>query len=323
VTSQPIDEVLHSIRMQDVVYCRSLLCAPWGIAFPPLRDRLMFHAVSRGQCWIEVPGSPARLIRAGEVALLPHGRGHRLLSSPGQGATPLFDLPRRMLPGGIEEIAIGSGSDPAILLCAAAYFDDPIVRLLVTLFPDSLVMLSTSSVQDTGIAGTLELLEAEAVAPRVGTETVVVRLVELVVVQALREWSRRVASHDLGWMAALQDRYIARAVALMHRAPTSAWTLVSLAREVGLSRSALARRFVTAIGVPPMEYLTHLRMNVAMNHLRQPDATVAQAAAAAGFSSEAAFSRCFKRVIGLPPGSFRRSKVGVTPPHDVREAVAD
>jgi len=130
----------------------------------------------------------------------------------------------------------------------------------------------------------------------------------VLVIQAIRSWIKTDPAAQTGWLGALQDRQIGRAISLIHRDPARAWTVASLARELAMSRSAFAARFTELVDKPAMQYVTRWRMLVAVDALREDDATVAELASRLGYRSEAAFARAFKRVIGVPPGAVKRAQ---------------
>src|SRR4029079_850363 len=144
-------------------------------------------------------------------------------------------------------------------------------------------------------------------AGRPGSETVLAKLSELLFVEAVRRYAESLPDSQTGWLAGLRDPHVARALALLHADVTRNWSVDDLGREVGLSRSALADRFIRLIGVPPMHYLANWRMQVATQHLRNTRASLGQVAETVGYDSEAAFSRAFKKAFGTAPATWRRS----------------
>jgi transcriptional regulator GlxA family with amidase domain len=140
------------------------------------------------------------------------------------------------------------------------------------------------------------------------------RMSEMMFIDAVRRYVDVLPEDSRGWLAGLRDRFVGRALALMHDAPATQWTVDELGRRVGLSRSALHERFSEMIGQPPMQYLANWRMQVASALLRTTNATVASVALDVGYDSEAAFTRAFKRLVGTPPATWRRQKEGRTPP---------
>jgi AraC-like DNA-binding protein len=152
---------------------------------------------------------------------------------------------------------------------------------------------------------------AESTAPRAGGATVLAKLSELLFVEAVRQYIEALPQEQTGWLAGLRDRFVGRALALMHQDPAYPWTVDELAQQIGLSRSALAERFGELLGQPPMQYLTRWRILLAAQHLLSGSRGVAQVAEEVGYQSEAAFSRAFKRELGVPPATWRKNG-GVT-----------
>ena len=150
-------------------------------------------------------------------------------------------------------------------------------------------------------------MAAEARTLRPGGETVITRLADVLVIQAIRSWLARDPAARTGWLGALQDEQIGRAITLIQRDPARPWTIASLAYEVAMSRSAFAARFSQLVGEPPMHYVTRWRMHLALTWLKEDRATLGELALRLGYQSEAAFSRAFKRCMGVPPGAVRRS----------------
>ena len=309
---KPVDalgEALHLLRMSGVFYCRSEFTAPWGLELPPMRDCLMFHVVTSGPCWIEVEGAEPRALRPGDLALVPHGEGHRLLGEPGARAAGLFDLPRELLSERYEILRHGGGGTPSTIVCGAVRFDHPAAHRLVELLPPLITIEAWSSPEADWLQGTLRFMAAEASELRPGGETVITRLADILVIQAIRSWIAQDAQAQSGWLGALQDPQIGRAITLIHRDPARAWTVASLAAEVTMSRSAFAARFTELVGEPVMHYVTRWRMQLAATWLQEDDAPLGELASRLGYQSEAAFSRAFKRFIGVPPGAARRAEV--------------
>jgi len=303
----PLGEALHLLRMSGTFYCRSEFTAPWGLELPEIPDCLMFHAVTAGQCWLVVDGVEPEPLRPGDLALVPHGRGHLLASEPGARAAKLFDLPRELVSERYEILRHGGGGASTTIVCGAVRFDHPAARHLVDLLPKLITVDAWRSPQSEWIQSTLRFMAAEAMALRPGGETVITRLADILVIQAIRTWIERDAAARTGWLGALQDRQIGRAIMLVHRDPARAWTVASLAADVAMSRSAFAARFTELVGESPMHYVARWRMHVALASLKEDGAKLGELASRLGYQSEAAFSRAFKRFIGVSPGAVRRS----------------
>lgn len=305
----PLGEALHSLRMSGAFYCRSEFTAPWGLALPAMPHSLMLHVVTEGECWLQIEGHEPLLLQPFDLLMVPHGLGHILVSRPGTLATPLFDLPRDYSAERYEVIRQGGGGAATGLVCSAVRFDHPAAHRLISLLP-ALIHIRNAQSQPNGvhtewIRSTLQFVAAEARDLRPGGETVITRLADVLVIQVIRTWIERDPAAQSGWLGALQDRQIGRAIAQIHREPARAWTLASMAQIAAMSRSAFAARFNELVGEPAMHYLARWRMQVALTWLREGDRAIADMAEQLGYQSEAAFSRAFKRVMGVAPSAAR------------------
>jgi AraC-like DNA-binding protein len=304
--SDPLGEALHFLRMNGAFYCRSELTAPWGLTLPPMPGYVWFHVVTSGRFWLEA-GDAEQLLGPGDLALVPHGEGHALRSEPGAPAPGILELERELVSDRYEILRHGGGGPPTTLICGAVRFDHPAARNLVGTLPEIIHVESTSSPRTDWMQDALRLMAAEARELRPGGEAVITRLGDILVIQAIRTWIETDPAARSGWLGALKDRQIGRAITLIHRDPARAWTLASLAEEVAMSRSAFAARFTELVGEPAMAYVARWRMNLALDALKDQRSTVAELANRLGYRSEAAFARAFKRIIGTPPGTIRRT----------------
>lgn len=305
VTPDPLGEALHLLRMSGTFYCRSELTAPWALAMPAVQGCLSFHVVTAGRCLIEV-GEESVLLHPGDLALVPHGEGHKLSSDAGVQAPRLDELRHEHVSERYAILRHGGGGAATSLVCGAVRFDHPAAHHLVKVLPRVIYVESSASPEMEWMQSTLRFMAAEAKAMRPGGETVITRLADVLVIQAIRSWIERDPSAQTGWLGALQDAQIGRAISLIHREPARAWTVQALAEEVAMSRSAFAARFTELVGEPVMHYVARWRMHVAVTWLKEEDAGIADLAGRLGYQSEAAFSRAFKRFMGISPGSVRR-----------------
>jgi AraC-like DNA-binding protein len=303
--ADPLGEALHLVRMSGAFYCRSELTGDWGLTMPAMPGHLWFHVVTLGRAEIETPREVVRL-EEGDLALVPHGAGHVLRSGPGVPVPGILSLDREPVSERYEVLRHGDGGAPTGLICGAVRFDHPAARSLVALLPEVLHVSAAAAPRLDWMPGTLRLMAAEAQALRPGGEAVITRLADILVIQALRTWIETDPAARTGWLGALQDRHIGRALALVHRDPARAWTVASLADELAMSRSAFAARFTELVGEPPLTYVARWRMGLARAALEAEGVTVAELAARLGYRSEAAFARAFKRVTGEAPGAVRR-----------------
>jgi AraC-like DNA-binding protein len=291
--------------MNGAFYARSELTAPWGMTLPPMPGYMWFHVPTSGRVLLVTDGAETEL-RPGDFTLVPHGEGHGLLSEPGAPAPGILDIERESVSDRYERIRHGGGGAPTTLICGAVRFDHPAARSLVEILPRTIHLESVGSPRLEWMQSTLRLMALEAGELRPGGEAVITRLADILVVQAIRSWLETDPAAESGWLGALQDRQIGRAIALIHREPERRWTVASLAHELAMSRSAFAARFTELVGEPVMQYVARWRMQVALSALRDEGATVGELAGRLGYRSEAAFARAFKRVTGFAPGSVRR-----------------
>ena len=303
----PLSESLQLLRMSSTLYSRCYFTSPWGLELPALPGMLMFHVVTVGHCWLDVDGAVLRLLQRGDFVLVPRGTGHSLLSHPGATTVPLFDMPREYLSERYEIIRHAGGGAPTEIVCGTMQVDNPGAVQLLTLLPPVIGSAVMSPVHKEWLLSTLQLMAEEAVDSKGGRETLLARLADVVVMHAIRSWIDNDPAASTGWLQALRDRQIGRAIALIHDDPSRPWTVASLAEEVAMSRSAFATRFAELVGMTVMQYVTQWRMQVAMSLLKSDGVRVSDLALRLGYQSEAAFSRAFKRFMGFSPSSVKRA----------------
>jgi AraC-like DNA-binding protein len=305
VVTDPLGEALYQLRLSGTLYCRADLTAPWGIEVPSLDGCLALVVVTAGSCRLEIDGSEPRHLSAGSLTLLPHGTPHVFRSGAGVPAEPLFGLPVEMLSDCYELLSHGGGGELTQVTYGMLRFETATGDRLARQLP-AVLHLDGWDADDAGwLNSTLRLIAREAQELRPGGETVLTRLADVLVIQAIRAWLAGAPEARQGWLAALRDEQVGRALAAIHRAPGRDWSLISLAREAGMSRSAFAERFTALVGEPAMRYLADWRMQSARTHLHATTEPLSAVAHRFGYQSEAAFGRAFKRAFGVSPGSVR------------------
>jgi AraC-like DNA-binding protein len=306
--TDPVGEALHLLRMNGAFYCRIEMTAPWGMTMPAMPNHLWFHVVTAGTCWLGTGGGPPRVMGPGELVLVPHGQGHALLSEPGVPTPSVLDLPREMVSDRYEMVRYGGGGAPTQAICGAIRFDQPSARHLIGVLPETVHIEATGSSPDSWMPSLLRLMANEARELRPGGEEVITRLSDILVIQAIRTWLEADPAARTGWLGALHDPQLGRALALIHRQPERAWTVADLANELAMSRSAFSARFTKVVGEPVMRYVTRWRMQVALRSFEDGQTTTAELARKLGYRSEAAFARAFKRVLGVSPGAAKKRR---------------
>jgi len=333
MSQDTLSDVLRSVRLRSAVFYFVSCEGQWVAEAPASReiaDAVMpdaehvieYHVVTAGECWAAIAGEQPRKLKRGDIIMLPQGDAHVVSSAPGLRANSnvdsFFEMQHNQRPfrvhysDGAMPVSVdryGNGSPPLVasdtgttLVCGFIGCDvRPFNPLLATL--PRLLHLSGAGERSEQFA---QLAAEESARKRPGAEALLERLSEMMFVDAIRRHVEQLPEESTGWLAGLRDRFVGRALALLHDRPAANWTVEQLSREVGLSRSALHERFVELIGQPPMQYLTQWRMQAASRLLRDTRATVASVALDVGYESEAAFARAFKRAVGAPPAAWRR-----------------
>lgn len=312
-SQDPLAETLQLLRLSGTLYCQSELTAPWSIDLPQLEGCMMFHIVTEGRCFLQVEGEDPVLLEKGNLALVPHGQGHLAYTDPHCPTSKLFDLPIHKVSERFETLCHGGGGAPTQLLCGVVRFDHVAAAQLIAQLPKVLTVDAWEDGKDAWLHSTMRFLTREAKELRPGSETVMTRLADILVIQMIRSWIEHEPEQERGWFAALRDAQIGQAMLAIHQNPAESWTLERLARRASLSRSTFAARFTDLVGEPAMRYLTRWRLQLAHTQLREGKQTLAALALECGYRSEAAFCRAFKRRYGIPPGRVRRTSEGLPP----------
>jgi AraC-like DNA-binding protein len=308
VISDPVADIVADVvattRGGSLMYCRNRFHAPWGAAFPA-GNLASFHVITAGACWLSAEGTgPVQLTR-GDVALIPSGAAHELSDAPQRPARPMTEIAGRALDDGAppSDLVI-EGDGPATTWICGGYRLTAGARHPLTSVLPAVVVITAAEARGTGLSAAVDLIAAEAGGTGPGAPAVMASLVDLLLVYLLRAWFA--GHHDDAWSRALSDPVVGTALSLIHADPGRAWTLDALARATGAPRATLTRRFASLTGQSPMAYLAAWRMSLAARKLRDGDATVRQIAHEAGYDSEFAFARAFKRATGSAPGTYRK-----------------
>jgi len=308
-SSDPLGEVLQLLQLTGVLYCNAELTDPWGIEVPELPGVMNVEVVTSGHCWLEIEGEAPMFMPEGSLVLIPRGNRHKLRGKQGDKVTRLEDIPVERIGDRFENMRFGGGGRRTLVTYYGVRFDPYLADRLIRLLPNVL-HLRTHVDDGSWLHSTIRFIAQEATQRQPGSETVITRLADILVIQAIRTWIESVREETQGWIAALHDRQIGKAMSLMHRQPEHDWRVETLAREIGMSRSGFSARFTSLVGEPVLQYLTALRMQLAHRELRQTSDTLARIAERVGYQSEPAFNRAFKRVVGIPPGAVRKMHVG-------------
>jgi AraC-like DNA-binding protein len=326
-----LSDVLRAVRLTGAVFFDVEASAPWVVEAPAVREVasyvlpgaehvIEYHLVVAGSAYAGIAGEPPEHVKAGDLVIFPQGDPHVFSSHPGM-RTPANPSAHQLPPGTRLPIAMqqGGGGERAALICGFIGCDrEPYNPLLATL-PRTLIVREEQLTRRP-VAPLVAVAVSESKDRRSGGECVLSRLSELLFVEAVRLYVEGLSHDARGWLAGLRDPQIGQALALLHGMPARAWTLEELATEVGMSRSLLAERFVHFAGLPPMQYLAQWRMQLAAERLRSTNDSLAAIAERIGYGSESAFSRAFKRLVGVAPANFRQGIVSTSGGGESRSA---
>lgn len=285
---------------------------------PGCEHVMEYHMLAKGGGWATISGHPPVKLSAGDIVMFPHGDAHILSSAPGMEPfrlTPQWIFSTRdaarPLPISYHHGVLKPGTpmpiEEANTVAVCGFFGCDLTPFnpLISALPRILHLPATQA--GTWISRIIEQAVIESNNPRPGADAVLERLSEMMFVDAARRYLDTLPDGATGWLAGLRDRYVGKALALIHERPEHRWTLDILVREVGLSRSALHDRFVGFLGQAPMQYLAKWRIQYATRLLRETRHNVATVALDVGYESEAAFTRAFKRLVGVPPAAWRKT----------------
>ena len=315
-----LSEMLRAVRLTGSVFLNGSFTAPFRILSPKrfdertplarLRHISIFHLVAHGRCTFQTATGKRHDVGTGDILLMPFTDTHTFWNGSATETVSALDVVR---PGPIEGMLTmnyGGGGEETRLVCgyleSSEFMFAPVFRTL----PEALVEHTGDGRIGELLASTVREIVALVDAATPGSQLMLGRLMEMLFVEVLRRHIARLPAGSQGWLAAINDPIVSRALQLVHADPGKRWTAESLARAAGSSRTVLAERFNALLGRPPIDYVTSWRIQLAAENLRGTDASIRKVAADVGYESEAAFNRAFKRVTGTTPGRWRE---GISP----------
>jgi AraC-like DNA-binding protein len=313
-----VSELLLGMRLTGVSYRRLDLVPPFGVRFGTEPGRALFHFVAAGTVFLRGLGesaqvssaqvSSAQVLRAGDAVLLPRGGEHDLVSAPDLPSQDVAGFETTELCKSVSAISVCSdasrGAKDAVVFSGCMEFDLGGMHPLIGLMPE-VMLVGTLLDRQPEIAPMLQAMEREVRTERAGSAGILARLADVVSASIVRGWVECGCNDVQGWLEALRDPRLSRAVSALHREPGRNWTVSELASETGASRSVFAERFLAVTGQTPLRYARELRMRLAAEWIGRDRVPIVTAAERLGYGSQAAFSRAFKRVTGHPPGAAR------------------
>jgi AraC-like DNA-binding protein len=312
-----LSELLKGVRLTGSVFLNGRFSAPFGVISPArwspddpagrLRHVSVFHLIAQGGCRMQMPTGVEVDLSAGDLVLIPFTPEHRFWGGGYDG--PFTEADDIVSPGPVSGLAVidhGGGGEVTRLVCgfleSAELAPTPLFRTLPTVLVEKTSEDPVLAATAASVAALIDRLEHEA---QPGAPIVLGRMMELLFVEVLRRHANRLPDGEKGVLAACRDPIVARALAAIHKDAARSWTVETLAREAGASRTVLSERFGAILGQPPMDYLGSWRMQVAGDMLRTTGKPLIDVAEAVGYASVAAFSRAFSRTVGVSPGAWR------------------
>ncbi len=302
--TDPLSDVLALVRTSHYMSGALEAAGNWCVHFPPFKG-VRFYAAVRGRCSLAIEGTrePVR-VEEGNCLIFPSGHPFSIgsdLSLPPLNALDLFEATAAGQPMRVNEGGEFAG------IAGLFTVNGEHAKSLWGLLP---VVFNVQADSDRSVLRwALERLRDELQHPRPGSVLFAQQLATMVLIQALRLHIAAAAQYTVGWLYALTDVRLGKAIGCIHKEPSRKWSVLELARRAGMSRTAFAVRFKQAVGQSPIDYLTEWRMVLARERLTSGTESVAQIAVSLGYESESAFSTAFKRVMGVSPRQQRSPKV--------------
>jgi AraC-like DNA-binding protein len=319
MAADPLSDVLKAVRLTGAAFFEVVARAPWVAEQPPREiilpqllpggeNLIAYHVLVEGNCFANILGEKPIAMKEGDVIIFTRGDPHVLSSRPGMRAEPqvagaLDGLSASRLPFLVN--LGGDGPVTAKFVCGFLACDAQPFNPLLDNLPPVILAGDTLRGEICWLDQLIRMATVESADKRAGGEGVLAKLSELMFIEVVRRHLESLPTEQTGWLAGLRDPSVGRALSLIHAAAARNWTVEELAKEAGLSRSVLAERFATLVGMPPMHYLARWRMQIATGLLHQ-GINIANVAADVGYGSEAAFSRAFKKLVGTSPSGRRR-----------------
>jgi AraC-like DNA-binding protein len=311
-----LSEVLKVVKLQGALFYNGEFSSPWSFYSPPsrtvaayvapdARHVIVYHLLTEGRASARLADGARIMLEAGDIVIFPHGDAHFLENGPPAKSVDMGKELARILSQGLKRSTLGGGGETTKFVCGFMACEPRLSQVFLSGLPPLFKVSIRNDASGRWLENSIRFSVNEADTPRAGGEAVLAKLSEVLFVETLRTYIAHLPPEQTGWLAGARDSEVGKTLALMHRNPAHPWTIASLAREAGVSRSVLAERFRHYLSEPPMAYLTRWRLQLGAQMLASTSYSVAQIASEVGYESEAAFNRAFKREFEAPPARFR------------------
>ena len=303
-----LSEVLRLAKFTAGVTLDATARAPWCVSVAASSSVARAHLVIDGECIVKAGSGEEVALKSGEIAFVPRGDAHVIGSSVDGDARAFSALVKAPVAGELTPISVGGAGAATRWIALSASCERHLADSLIAALPAVMKVDLSNASALYWLTDALGLTLSASAAPPIGASAERSRLAELVIVEAISRYVYGLPLGGKGWLAGLSDRFVGRALALVHGRPSEPWTVERLGRHVGLSRSALAERFSQVMGEPIFSFLTRWRLQVAAEYLLTTQRPIESIAHEAGYESAGAFSVAFKRVFGKPPSIWRKKR---------------
>ena len=310
-------EILAAVKLKGAMFFRAEFTSPWRLTSPASKELapslapgaphlVIYHLVLEGGALARTAEGRSLVLEPGDVVIFPHGDPHDLLSAEGKGDDLTSSIVEKIAKHDLHPLRAGGGGEQTRFVCGFMACDPFLCKPILEGLPTVLKVNIRSNRAGNWLENSILHLVEEAASEEAGSAAMLAKLSEALFVDTLRRYVAGLPEEKTGWLTGARDPIVGKSLAILHSRVNYPWTIADLAKEVGLSRSALVERFSKFLSVPPMTYLTQWRLQLAARALAMTPRGTADVAADVGYESEAAFNRAFKRQFGLPPARYRR-----------------
>jgi AraC-like DNA-binding protein len=311
-----LSEVLKVVKLQGAMFYNGEFSSPWSLCSPAsctiapylapgARHVIIYHLLTEGHASARLVDGERIALNAGDLVIFPHGDAHIIENGPPTKTVDLSKELARLVAQGLKLARFGGGGEVTKFTCGFMACDPQLSQVFLSGLPPVFKVSIRNDASGRWLENSIRFSANDADASRAGGEAVLAKLAEVLFVETLRAYITQLPADQTGWLAGARDPEVGKTLALMHRNPAHPWTIASLAKEAGISRSVLAERFRHYLKESPMAYLTRWRLQLGAQMLASTSHSVAQIAPEVGYESEAAFNRAFKREFTVPPARFR------------------
>lgn len=316
-----LSEVLKVVKLQGALFYNGEFSAPWSVRAAPSRGVaqhfvpeaehvIIYHLLIEGRATIRMDDGTHISLDAGDIVMIPHGDSHIIENGPATKTVDDTEHLPETLSQGLRLWRMGGGGEITRFICGYMACDPRLSQVFLSGLPTVFKVTIRNDASGRWLENSIRFSVNEADTSRAGQGAMLAKLSEVLFVETLRSYITHLPPEKTGWLAGARDSEVGKTLALMHRNPAHPWTIASLAKEAGVSRSVLAERFRHYLNESPMAYLTRWRLQLGAQMLDSTNYSVSQIASEVGYESEAAFNRAFKREFAIPPARFRsRSRV--------------